>query len=596
LLICEPSFRFFFTLRSGGGSGKSEMMNGAMERLEPRRLFSVFYVNAAAGSDGNSGRSARAAWQTLAAVNQRKFHSGDVILLTGTFVGQTLSLGPAAKGVRVTTYLPVGSRGAVKVGVPNAAVFADVQADGIDITTSDISISDIAISADPAVVASGNYNYGVYLLNDTDKQLSHVTINQVSAAGFSYSGLCMQGWNSTAANSAGFSDVLIENSSFDDNQVSGIFVGAGNSTGNEFQPAFPANLYVNSNLIIDDCQANGNAGFNAALMGTPDGVNFNQGNFTAGGIFVSSVNNALVENCTAYDNAFASLGSVGCWAFDATRVDFLNDESYDNQTAGDGDGDGFDFDHGVTDSIMQRDYSHGNAGCAFLLDTFGGSAPDNGDTIRCCIGDDNDAGGIQITAVGGPILYCNVYSNTLLAPDTNGGNSIDIALTAINGEQEGVNVLNNIFLSAGSDPPVVISTTTADPNILFDGNDYWLAGAPGSFNISFDGTSYTSLPAWSAADYGVEARDGKTIGLVVNPMLVNPSFSDLPRSSADALLAVAPTSPLRLDGLNLATRPWAGSAPFKLDSPYNLAGGAWGGVGVLNFFGKPINRRAVGAG
>jgi hypothetical protein len=571
-------------------------MHDAIECLEPRQLFSVFFVNATAGSDSNSGRSARAAWQSLAVVNQHKFHRGDVILLTGTFVGQTLSLGPAATGVRISTYLPVGTRGAVKVGVPNAAVFADVQADGIDITTSDISVSDIAISADPAVLASGNYNYGIYLLNDTDKQLSHVTINHVSASGFSYSGLCMQGWNTTATNSAGFSDVLIENSSFFGNQVSGIFVGAGNSTGNEFQAAFPANLYVNSNLTITACQAYGNAGFNAALMGTPDGVNINQGNFTAGGIFVSSVNNALVENCTAYDNAFASLGSVGAWAFDATRVNFLNDESYDNQTAGDGDGDGFDFDHGVTDSIMQRDYSHGNQGCAFLLDTFGGTAPDTGDTIRYCIGDDNDLGGIQITAVGGPILYCNVYNNTLLAADTNPDNSIDIALVAINDQAESVNVLNNIFYSEGTDPSVVVSTTTADPNILFDGNDYWLAGAPGSVNIALDGTTYTSLATWSAADNGAETHGGKTIGLVVDPVLVNPTTSDVPRSTADALLPLAKTSPLKSHGLNLTTRPWAGSLPFKLDSPYDLAGPAWGGIGTLNFFGKPIDRRAVGAG
>ena len=56
-----------------------------IEVLEPRRLFTAYFVDASRGNDSLSGRSARSAWETLAAVNDRSFHSGDKICLTGTF-------------------------------------------------------------------------------------------------------------------------------------------------------------------------------------------------------------------------------------------------------------------------------------------------------------------------------------------------------------------------------------------------------------------------------------------------------------------------------------------------------------------------------
>jgi hypothetical protein len=569
------------------------MLHADIECLEARQLLSSYFINAAAGNDLNTGRSAQTAWQTLAAINDRTFKKGDRILLTGTFSGQTLLLGSNATGLSVNSYIQVGTKNAVKVGVANAAVFSDVTADGIDITTSGITIQNIDITAAPAAIATGNYNYGVYLHNDTSAVLKNEVIDHVTATGFSYSGLCMQGWNTTTANSAGFSNVLIENSDFYDNQVSGIFVATGDFTGNEFQPAFPANYYVNSNLTIKSCQAYGNAGNNPALKGTPDGVNINQGNYTSGGIFISSVNGAKVQNCTAYDNCFASLGSVGLWAFDATRVNFQNDESYDNKSAGNGDGDGFDFDHGVTDSIMQQDYSHGNVGAGFLIATTGGSSNDNGDTIRYCISDFNGAGIYIQTLADVPLLNANIYNNTVLTGDTTGSGNLAMVVAGDSTATDSVNVLNNIFYSAGPDPLVLI--TAVEPDVHFEGNDYWLAGAPGSFAVTFNAVTYTSLADWSAASGGEETLNGKNIGLIQDPLLIDETPSDLADTSIDDL-ALSRSSPLRKDGLNLASHQWAGTAPYKLNAPYNLAGKAWNGIGNQNFFGKAIDRLAVGAG
>lgn len=66
--------------------------------------MSVYYVDPVTGSDANSGRSPGSPWQTLAEVNGHVFRSGDRVLLTGTFSGQSLSLGPDATGVTGDTY------------------------------------------------------------------------------------------------------------------------------------------------------------------------------------------------------------------------------------------------------------------------------------------------------------------------------------------------------------------------------------------------------------------------------------------------------------------------------------------------------------
>jgi hypothetical protein len=46
----------------------------------PALHATTYYVDAAAGNDGNSGISPSLAWSTLASVNQHKFAPGDQIL------------------------------------------------------------------------------------------------------------------------------------------------------------------------------------------------------------------------------------------------------------------------------------------------------------------------------------------------------------------------------------------------------------------------------------------------------------------------------------------------------------------------------------
>lgn len=57
---------------------------------------------------------------------------------------------------------------------------------------------------------------------------------------------------------------------------------------------------------------------------------------------------------------------AGIWAWDSNNILLQFNESYANRTIG-VDGDGFDFDGGVTNSVMQYNYSHDNDAAGFLL-------------------------------------------------------------------------------------------------------------------------------------------------------------------------------------------------------------------------------------
>jgi hypothetical protein len=137
--------------------------------------------------------------------------------------------------------------------------------------------------------------------------------------------------------------------------------------------------------------------------------------------------------------------------------------------------------------------------------------------------------------------------------------------------------------------------TSPEPGVHFQRNDYWLAPAATHFLAQFQDTLYPSLADWSAATGGQEMLDGKIIGLVQDPKLIDETLIDRPRSTANKL-ALSARPPLHTEGLNLTTRQWAGSVPYDWNAPYNLAGPAGNGLGKRNFFGHPINRRAIGAG
>lgn len=538
--------------------------------MEPRLLFAAYYVNSSAGSTGNGSSSTP--WNSLSSISSyAAFHSGDVVNLTGTFNNQVLVLGSADAGITITTNTTSPA------SIVEPASFNQMAA--IQISGSSITISNLQLIG-PGATANSNSYYGVWLDNSTAAQLTGENISNITETGFVFAGLEIYG------NTNGFTNTTVTNCNFSNNQVSGIVAESASSG------------YAHANLNISSCVTSNNAGYAIYYDSHNSGANQDSYN---GGIMISSMNGALVDHCHAFNNCYNSQDAVGIWAFNATNVIFQYSESADNKsTLAGADGDGFDFDHGVNNSIMQYDYTHGNDGPGYFVCTYGGLVTDTADTIRYCISDDDaQLGGTGILVYSysqnlmpHPVLGLNVYNNTVLA---GAANSSCIAIYGLTPKAAGfctADFLNNVFYTSNGDAPVDCSDyTPLISNIVFQGNDYWTGGAAGHFAVRWGTNVYSSLTGpggWITAT-DEESLLNAAVGLNADPLLVNETPSDLPIANISNL-QMTTASPLRGAGLDLTAYPFASTAPYTNDSPYNLAGTAWSGVGGRDYFGNPVTR------
>jgi len=105
------------------------------------------------------------------------------------------------------------------------------------------------------------------------------------------------------------------------------------------------------------------------------------------------VNGGVVQNSAAWGNGTADAskegGSVGIWAWDSNKITIQHNESFKNGTAGEHDGGGFDLDGGVTNSVMQYNYAHDNAGAGYLLAQFKDARKFEGNVVANNISDED---------------------------------------------------------------------------------------------------------------------------------------------------------------------------------------------------------------
>jgi hypothetical protein len=310
-------------------------------------------------------------------------------------------------------------------------------------------------------------------------------------------------------------------------------------------------------------------------------------NASNGGIFLDSVNTALVTRCVAIGNCYDSTGAIGIWAYNSTLVDFKYDEAGETRTQVLGmDGGGFDFDHGVTDSIMQYDYSHGNMGEGFVLDSYSGSSATDNDTIRYCVADDNLWGILlydyQNTTTGKVygVTNANIYNNTVVG----GPNTLALLVTgtsALAGQAITANLINNIFyMNAPSglqgllqycDLPGFVPPAS---NVKLEGNDYVMTG--GATPVFEWGTvQRTTLEDFRQVS-GQENVNGLPVGTDADPMFAGRAISgDVPISSVGEF-ELLPGSSLLSDGQDMTS------------APYASYGWNWGGIGMQDFFSDPL--------
>jgi len=271
------------------------------------------------GSDTNPGTQTQP-WRTLEPANSYSFQPGDQLLLAGGAVFHgTLRLGPEDSGTAshkftVTSY----GTGTAKIHGRNGRA---VTIEGCNF----VEIRNLKLTG--AGRNTGNTDSGIYV-----GKSSGATVDHVEVTGFRKSGVEVDG-----SKDARITFVHAYNNGF-----------AGISSGGA----------LSRNLYISDCLTENNPGDPTV-----------KDNHSGNGIVVGQAAGALIERCEAryngWDMVWTGNGPVGIWAYESDRVIIQFCVSHHNRSTG-ADGGGFDLDGGMTNSIVQSNYSHDNYGSGYL--------------------------------------------------------------------------------------------------------------------------------------------------------------------------------------------------------------------------------------
>ncbi|MBS1704553.1 MAG: right-handed parallel beta-helix repeat-containing protein [Armatimonadetes bacterium] len=375
-----------------------------------------FYISSC-GDDVFSGTTLELAWQSLDRASDHRFQPGDRLLLEGgvTHHGTLRVNGP---GVQISSF---GS---------GAALVSAGEFDGIVIENgSNCVISNIKITgAWNTYLQSGSIGTGLLVRQIANSgHTEGPRIEAVSSSGFRNGGICVAGSESKS----GFDSIVIENCIANENGSVGIVVSGTMDPNSE--------EYSHRGVTIRGCQAHRNRGIS------------NIGCHSGSGIVVSDCMNVVIENCLASENGENSNdlkgGPVGIWAWDCDHVVIQHCESHHNRSMT-GDGGGFDLDGGCTNSVMQYNYSHDNAGPGFLIAQFPDARPLRGCVVRFNLsindGRNGDASGIFVWDGNGKLDHCDCHNNTIIL---NGVVGKAASCYCSISPTKNIRLLNNLFIA-----------------------------------------------------------------------------------------------------------------------------------------------------
>ena len=517
-----------------------------LEPLQPRRLLAVYYVDPD-GSDANDGLSPQAAWQTIGRVNGFTFASGDSVLFEGgsRFAGN-LSFGPddagsAAAPIVVGSYTP--EDGADPAASSRATIDAGT-GDGLyALNTAGFLVTRLNFVGSNQSPYGGS---GIRFKTDLpgDVKLPRVHVHDVEVQGFGNYGITVGGRNGKS----GFSDVRITQARVHHNLVGGIEI--------EGEFSRTSKGYANRDVYIGHCEVYENTGFAGSL------------GHVGSGIVVSDVDGAVIERCVSHHNGQFNThvgGPIGIWAWDANNVVIQHNESHHNRTSSTADGGGFDLDGGVTNSVMQYNYSHDNDGAGYGLFQFPGARPFGDNVVRFNVSENdgrrNGYAGIQLWSAGyrNRVRDVQIYHNTVYTGRAAHGTPRAIYFQ---GSTADVTVRNNIFQT---EPGVTVAEVRyTQPGLRFEGNNYHSGG--GLVRFRRNARLFGTFSTWRAAT-GYERHDKRLTGSSVDPMLTNGgaggTVGDAALLESLAAYRLRPGSPLAGAGLNL----WAesGTDPGRRD-------------------------------
>ncbi|MBK8443220.1 MAG: T9SS type A sorting domain-containing protein [Sphingobacteriales bacterium] len=270
-------------------------------------------------------------------------------------------------------------------------------------------------------------------------------------------------------------------------------------------------------VTIKYCNAYNNTG-NPAILWQP----------TGSGIAFGGFDGVLVEYCNAYENGVFNRGPsgpVGIWTYYSNNVTFRHCESHHNE-AYPLDGGGFDFDNGVTNSVMEYNYSHDNAGPGYLTSQFCNQRRFANNTIRYNISQDDAYHDNNLFLYGSMSFWtCNgamsenltLHNNTIYKSVGSGG-----ALRIDEKNFSNMKVFNNIFVTKNTDY-VMLVHPGADVQLM--GNNYWTPDDTLEIRWGnpywLEGMKYFhSVAEWSDSS-GQEKLNGENIWQSADPLLYN---------------------------------------------------------------------------
>jgi Right handed beta helix region len=412
----------------------------------------TYYVSPT-GSDSNDGISPSTPWQTISKVNATSYNAGDSILFSGgrTFNG---GLDINAAGTPIQPVI-IGS-----YGTGHAMINAGTGEGFFAYNYAGIVIQHIDFQGSGAGTNTAN---GIEFYADLggNVTLPYIRIDDVDVGGFGKEGITIGTWS----NLTGYTDVRVTNAQVHDNGMDGMQVYA------QTKGAI-------TNIYVGYCQFYNNTG--KAGLSNPSGS----------GVVFGEVNGATIEQCQAFHNGASNTstsGPVGIWCYDSSYILIQYNESYGNLTSG-GDGDGFDLDGGTTNSYLQYNYSHDNAGGGLCLFQYSGASAHSGNLVRYNLSQ-NDKNGISIWAANSssPVSSDKIYNNIISV-----GSGAGIFFTNTN--CSGLTFNNNIVATSNGKTLLSFPGTSG---AAFNFDDYWAGSS--AFVISWNGTTYSNLSSFKTA-------------------------------------------------------------------------------------------------
>ena len=503
----------------------------------------TYYISPS-GNDNASGTSAADPWQSVARLNNMVLLPGTTVLFEGGQIFNGNIYIDPSDGNDLQNVITISSYGGGKA-IINSGLGTGLYA----YNTQGVVISDLVFAG--AGMTSNTAN-GIMFYADMagDRKFSNINIRNVEIYGYGKNGLVISSGNGNT----GFKDVMIDSVHVHHVRTNGI-----TTSGYTSQTHIG---WAHQNVTIKNSEVDNIPGYS-----DPD-------NHKGSGIIMGQVDNGLIERSVAHhtgaDNTHCG-GPGGIWAWDCNNLTIQYCESYLNKSGTGCDGLGFDLDGGITNSLMQYNYSHDNDGAGYLLGQYDHARPWFNNVIRFNISENDgrtNAGGITLFKGAGTVMSgAKIYNNTVYTSPSATNPAVG-AFTIIDWNKgiSGTEVYNNIFQTTGGVPLLYVPT---DYTAYFAGNLYWASGA--DFKINYQGTVYSNLADWRTAT-GNEQLGATSAGIVANPNLNNPGNGAI----------VFPNPVSDLNAYTLAANSPAVDAGIDITSLYGIS------RGTQDFFTNPI--------